>query len=381
MNINKFREQLSTLIATPSVSCSSPAHDMPNIAVINLLANWLDELGFVCEIQPIAGWPGKANLVAARGTGPGGLVFAGHTDTVPCDPDRWEQDPFRLLERDNRFYGLGAADMKGFFPVALAALERFKDVDLKHPVLLLATADEESSMCGARALAELSSLKPRYAVIGEPTGMRPVRMHKGIVMESIRVEGQAGHSSNPDLGKNALEVMHQVIGELLSYRHTLQSRYRNDGFDVALPTLNLGCIHGGDNPNRICGRCELHFDLRLLPGMDLHQLRSEISQRLQPIAERSGTDIVFSSLFPGIAPYEQAADSALVKAAESLTGHPSQSVAYATEAPFLQALGAETIVLGPGEIEQAHQPGEFIDFRQIPPAVDTLASLIKTFCL
>lgn len=381
MNFQTFRHQLAALVGAPSISCTSPEFDQSNHQVVTLLANWLEPLGFQCDIQPIAGWPGKYNLVAVKGSGPGGLVFAGHTDTVPCNPELWQQDPFTLTEKDGRFYGLGATDMKGFFPVVLAALEKFRDATLREPVIILATADEESSMCGARALAAQGSPKARYAVIGEPTGMRPIRMHKGIVMESVRVIGQAGHSSDPSLGKNALETMNSVINQLLVYRSELQSKYRHDGFNVAVPTLNLGCIHGGDNPNRICASCELHFDLRPLPGMPLEQLRGDLQSRLRPIAEKAGCDIVFSSLFPGIDPYEEKADSAIVQAAEKLTGHTATAVAFATEAPFLQKIGMETIVMGPGAIDQAHQPNEFIEQSQIAPAIHVIEELIRKFCV
>lgn len=381
MNFQRFQTQLAALVGSPSISCTSPEFDQSNQDVVNLLATWLEPLGFQCDIQPIEGWPGKYNLVAVKGSGPGGLVLAGHTDTVPCNPELWQQDPFTLTEKDGRFYGLGATDMKGFFPVVLAALEKFRDTPLREPVIILATADEESSMCGARALAKQGTPKARYAVIGEPTGMRPIRMHKGIMMESVRVIGQAGHSSDPSLGKNALEVMNGVINHLLVYRGELQSRYRNEGFTVAVPTLNLGCIHGGDNPNRICASCELHFDLRPLPGMPLEQLRNDLQNRLRPIAEKSGCDIVFSSLFPGIDPYEEKADSAIVQAAETLTGHTADAVAFATEAPFLQKMGMETIVMGPGAIEQAHQPDEFIEQSQIAPAVKIIEQLIHQLCV
>jgi acetylornithine deacetylase len=381
MNTKRFAEQLAALVGVPSVSCAHPDLDQSNLPVLHFLATWLEDLGFTCQIQPIVGWPGKGNLVAVKGSGPGGLVLAGHSDTVPCNPELWQQDPFTLTDRDNRFYGLGAADMKGFFPVVLAALERFKDVDFAEPLFVLATADEESSMCGARAIAESGSPKARYAIIGEPTGLRPIRMHKGIMLESVRVNGQAGHSSNPALGNNALEVMAQVLNELMVFRSELQSRYRHPGFEVPQPTLNLGCIHGGDSPNRICGQCELHFDLRLLPGMDMDTMRSEIRTRLQPLAERTGTDFVFRSLFPGIAPYEQAADSELVRLAEILSGHTAESVAFATEAPFMKQLGMETLVMGPGSIEQAHQPDEFIAHDQLVPAVSMVAEFIKQLCV
>lgn len=379
-DVTVFKQRLQQLIATPSISCTSAEYDMSNKSVVELLAQWFEDLGFKTEILPVEGFAGKYNLLATRGTGPGGLVLSGHTDTVPCDPNRWQQDPFQLTEKEQRFYGLGTTDMKGFFPVVLAALEGLDLNKLQQPVMILATADEESSMCGARALAALGRPKARCAVIGEPTELKPIRMHKGIMMESVRVQGLAGHSSNPALGHNALDTMTQVLNELILFRGELQSRYQHAGFDINVPTLNLGCIHGGDNPNRICGACELHFDLRALPGMSNHDLHAEIEKRLQAIGDKNHTPISLTPLFPGIASFEEQADSALVKAAERLSGYQAESVAFATEAPFLQDLGMETIVMGPGTIDCAHQPNEYLAHDQIQPGINIVRGLIEQFC-
>ncbi len=374
-------EQLRQLVATPSVSSTDPRWDQGNRAVIDLLAGWLEDLGFSTRIQAVSADGGKANLIATRGGGPGGLVLAGHTDTVPFDEGRWQSDPLGLSERDHRLYGLGSADMKGFFPLAIAAAAAFRDTALKQPLILLATADEESSMNGARALAAAGKPKARAAIIGEPTSLVPVRMHKGIMMESVRITGRAGHSSNPELGNSALEGMHAVMGELIAYRAQLRERFSNDFFSVAWPTLNLGCVHGGDSPNRICGQAELHFDLRITPGADNQALREEIAARLATIARQRSLRIELRSLVRDIAPFEQAADSELVRLAERLTGHRAEAVAFATEAPFLQALGMETIVMGPGSIDRAHQPDEYLELDQIQPCIALLQQCIRHYCL
>ncbi|MGH1439302.1 MAG: acetylornithine deacetylase [Cellvibrionaceae bacterium] len=381
MNNKRFIDQLSQLVATPSVSCTQPTLDMGNRAVIELLANWLEPLGFNIDIQTVHGQENKANLIATLGTGDRGLVFAGHSDTVPYDENRWQQDPFSLTIDDNRAYGLGATDMKGFFPTVLAAIEPFLKQPLTQPIIIIATADEETSMSGARALVDQRKPKAAYAVIGEPTGMTPIRLHKGIAMESIRVEGKAGHSSNPALGNNALDAMHDVISELKLFRRELQQRHQHAGFTIDVPTLNLGCIHGGDNPNRICGRCELEFDIRPLPGMDLHHLREDIDQRLRTIASEKNILIERVSLFSGVDAFEQDKNSELIQTVEKLTQQSSESVAFATEAPFMQALGMDTVVMGPGSIDQAHQPNEFIDLNEIEDAVKVLQGLIRKFCL
>ncbi|PUB79741.1 MAG: acetylornithine deacetylase, partial [gamma proteobacterium symbiont of Ctena orbiculata] len=248
---------LQRLIGAASVSSVNPAWDMSNGNVIEHLESWLNQLGFKTEVVPVPGHADKFNLIASAGQGDQGLVLSGHTDTVPFDEEKWQSDPLKLTQRSQRFYGIGSADMKGFFAVVIEALRELPLKQLKQPLVIIATADEESTMCGAKSLAGLQRRLGRHAVIGEPTGMKPVHMHKGISMESIRLSGRSGHSSNPALGVNALDGMHRVLGEVIRWRDDLQRRYRNPAFEVAFPTLNLGHIHGGDNPNRICGQCEL----------------------------------------------------------------------------------------------------------------------------
>lgn len=374
-------ERIRQLIATPSVSCVSPQFDQSNRPVINVLANWLEDAGFAVRIEPLPGWPGKANLIATLGSGPGGLVLAGHTDTVPFDAGRWRFDPFGGVVADERIYGLGSADMKSFLALAIEAAKEFAADDLRQPLVILATADEESSMGGARALAAAGEPLGRHALIGEPTGLKPVRMHKGILMEAIRLQGRSGHSSNPALGVNALEGMYEVIGELLRWRAELQARYRNPLFEVDVPTLNLGHIHGGDNPNRICADCELHIDIRPLPGMSLDGLREELQSRLQRRLADSELQLSFLPLFPGIEAMETPASAVIVRATEELTGVPAGVVSFGTEGPYLNALGMETVILGPGSVDCAHQPDEFLPLAAIQPTLDILQRLIQRLCV
>lgn len=379
MPLPTLKEQFARLIALPSVSCTQPSLDQSNLPVIEQLAEWFAALGFTCEIQPVAA--GKANLVATLGQGPGGLVLAGHTDTVPFDEALWRSDPLALAERDGRWYGLGTCDMKGFFPLVIEAVHGLRESTWHQPLIVLATCDEESSMAGARSLSDQDRYQGRAAVIGEPTGLKPIRMHKGILMERIDILGQSGHSSNPDLGRSALEAMHASIGELLGLRQQWQASHHNPNFLVPVPTLNLGCIHGGDNPNRICGQCSLEFDLRPLPGMDIGALREGIRARLENVAERFDVRIDYRPLFDSVPAFEQAADSELVRLAERLSGHQAEAVAFATEAPYLQRLGCETIVLGPGDIACAHQPDEHLDLARIPPMLSLLRQTLHHYCL
>ncbi|HWT69007.1 MAG TPA: acetylornithine deacetylase [Pseudomonas sp.] len=379
MPLPSMKDQFAALIAAPSVSCTQPSLDLSNRPVIDLLAAWLGDLGFACDIQQVS--PGKFNLLATFGSGPGGLVLAGHSDTVPFDGALWQTDPLKLTEVDGRWVGLGVCDMKSFFALAIEAVKPLLDQPFKQPLMILATCDEESSMSGARALAQAGRPLGRAAVIGEPTGLRPIRMHKGIMMERIDILGQSGHSSDPRLGHSALEAMHDAIGELRGLRLLWQREFRNPQFGVPTPTLNFGCIHGGDNPNRICGQCSLEFDLRPLPGMDPKALRAEILQRLKPVAERHQVKIDYAPLFPEVPSFEQAEDAELVRIAEKLTGHTAEAVAFGTEAPYLQQLGCETVVLGPGDIACAHQPGEFLEMSRLQPTVHLLRQLIEHYCL
>ncbi|MGJ8647895.1 MAG: acetylornithine deacetylase [Marinomonas colpomeniae] len=372
---------MSQLIASPSISCSQVSWDQSNKGVIELLEGWLSSQGFQCEIMPLPSQLNKFNLIATLGSGDGGLVLSGHTDTVPYDEGRWQSDPFSLQERNQKLYGLGSCDMKGFFAIVLDTVQKMQLSNLKQPLIVLATADEESSMAGARALVEQGSLKARYALIGEPTSLTPIHAHKGIMMERIQVTGQAGHSSNPALGNNALDAMHAVMSELMMFRQQLKHQYRDANFIIDYPTMNFGCIHGGDNPNRICGRCELEFDLRALPGMSNQALMAEISQRLPSIEEKTGTKIQLNSLFPDVPSFYTPIESDIIKACEALTKRQASTVAFATEGPFLNQMGIETLILGPGSIDQAHQPNEFMALDQIQPMQQVIRGLIERFCL
>lgn len=372
---------LDGLIGSLSVSSLTPGFDFSNRPVIDLLAGWLADGGFRVEILEIPGHPDKANLLATLGSGPGGLVLAGHTDTVPFDEHLWSYDPLQLIEADGRLYGLGTSDMKSFLALAIEAARELDAGSLKHPLMILATADEESSMTGARALVDAGRPLGRYAVIGEPTGLKPVRLHKGVIGEAVRLTGRSGHASDPSLGNSALEGMHDVLSAIFAWRDELAAGHRHPAFPVPYPTLNPGHIHGGDNPNRICGECELHLDLRVLPGMDPAELSAELARRVQPVAERRGLQWQVEPLFIPVPPVETPGDAEIVRAAEALTGHAAEAVSFGTEAPFLDQLGMQTLILGPGDIAQAHQPDEYLSLARIDPTIELLRGLIRRFCV
>lgn len=236
-------------------------------------------------------------------------------------------------------------------------------------------------MAGARALAGGCGLPARAAVIGEPTSIKPIRMHKGIMMESVQFQGCSGHSSNPNLGKSTVEAVHGFLGEVLAFRTRLQSQYRNANFAVSGPTLNVGAIHGGDSPNRICGHCQLNFDLRPLPGMSVESLHAEIKALASQTGFKHDIEVTHHSLVQPVPAFETPASSELVKLCERLTNSGAEAVAFATEAPFLAAMGLDTVVLGAGSIDQAHQPNEYLAAEQVTRMAEVLRSLIRSYCI
>lgn len=374
-------DDIAELVAIPSVSSTDPGLDMPNEAIVAKLAAMLEHGGFRTQAMAVPGQPGKFNLVASYGDGPGGLILSGHTDTVPYDADLWNTDPFALTESDDRLYGLGSTDMKAFFALALAAARRFDAADLGRRLVVIATADEESGMSGARALTEGESRLADVALIGEPTDLRPIRLHKGILMERVTLSGRSGHSSDPSLGVSALEGMVAVINALQDFRTRLQQHYSDDHFPVSVPTMNFGRIAGGDNPNRICGECHLDLDCRFLPGMDLDDIRKQIHARVTNCVAGSGLEVRFHPILHGIDAMNTPADSSFVRAVEDLTGLEAGGVAFATEAPFYAQQGVDVVVAGPGSIDQAHQPDEYVSMSQLEPTIELLHRVIGRYCV
>lgn len=374
------KQMVFDLVATPSMSSTLAQFDLSNHEVVNLLANWLDELGLSVRTKPIPGIPGKENLIATMGKGTEGLILSGHTDTVPLDEHLWRSDPFMISEVDSRWYGLGTSDMKCFFALIIEAISPLLNRQFKHPLIILATADEESTMSGIRALSKEDIRNSKYAVIGEPTSLSPINLHKGMMMLRTDIHGESGHSSNPELGVNALNASASIINELKDFGDQLKANFTDDRFDIFYPTLNLGCIHGGNNPNRICDHVSISLDVRTLPGMDNEELLMELRSRIEKINTAPGLTSNLELIHNPIAPFENK-KSELLDTLQDLTSNAARSVAFATEAPFLTDLGIETIVLGPGSIDQAHQPNEYIDLNQLAPTVAIIRALVEKYCL
>ena len=379
LNTRSLISNIAELVALPSISSTLPELDMSNLGVIHWLAERLSTLGFNNEILPLPDQPHKANLIATIGKGNGGLVLAGHTDTVPIDEDGWASDPFKLHVLDDKLTGLGTTDMKSFFAIILSALEQIDLTKINQPLIVLATADEETTMAGARALVDLGRPRARYAVIGEPTNMKPIHAHKGMMMESVCVHGSAGHSSDPTNGISAIEGMHRVISELTAWQCELK-KITNPEFPVDFATINLGYINGGDNPNRICEHCEIQFDLRLLPNMKSSAIRHELSRRITTCLEDHPQSWNLRTLKPATEPMSTPRTSSLIQAAEKLTGFRSEAANFCTEGPYFNALGMETLILGPGNIEVAHQNNEHLSLSAAIAMAELVAALIISYC-
>ena len=372
------RRMIADLIGTPSVSSLHPDIDTSNRAVIEHVAEWSESLGFDIEIQDVDG--SKQNLVARAGSGSDGLVLSGHTDTVPCDPNLWTSDPFEARETEDRIYGLGSCDMKSFLALALAASSRVDFGKLDRPLTIVATADEETTMNGARLIADNGRKLGRYCVIGEPTDLTPMRQHKGSLTMKVDYVGQSGHASDPSLGNNALEGMYDYMTALFAYRDRIEKQFNDPAFTIPSPTMNLGHIHGGDNSNRICGACTLMIDIRFLPSMSYATLEADLADMANEVANARGLECHTQTYGEGKAMNTDEA-SEIAQYLTHLTGKAATSGAFGTEAPYFNAMQTETIVLGPGSINQAHQPDEFLPIAQIDPTIDLLENLIHRFCV
>jgi acetylornithine deacetylase len=375
-----FLEHYETIIKTPSISAFDEKFDQSNKPLIDILSAWFSELGFSITIQLVPGTRNKFNMLAKIGSGEGGLLLCGHSDTVPYDEGRWQSDPFKVKQADGKLFGLGSCDMKGFFAFILEALKTIPLNKLNKPLYILATADEETSMAGARFFADQQMIKPSMAIIGEPTELIPIYKHKGHIAQSLNIQGKAGHSSDPDKGVNAIEIMYQAMGQLMDLKSTLKSQFHDAAFSVPHVTMNLGHIHGGDAENRICGHCKLNFDMRVVPELDDEQALAMIDEALAPVFAKYPNRLSLDLMYPTAPAFACRDEQNILALAEQLTGNKFQSANYATEAPFINQLGCDTIILGPGSIDQAHQPDEYISLDYVNPTVHVLQQMINKVC-
>jgi acetylornithine deacetylase len=377
---------LSRLVAFDTTSRNS------NLPLADFLCDYLDRPGVRIVRQPSPDGT-KANVIAWLGPEPSGkdrpgLVLSGHMDVVPADEEGWRSDPFRLTDAGDRWVARGSCDMKGFLAVAANAALRAEN--LRAPLALVFTYDEEVGTLGARQLLESYSegrLLPKSAVIGEPTSLRVARAHKGHLKIRVTLHGRSAHSGYPHLGLNAIEPAGRVIEALTALRRTLESESApHAGLfpEVPFVPLNIGTVHGGSAINVVPDRCAVEVGVRPLPGMD----SAALAERVRETAKRAVADLGFEPRFePDI---EVLSDSPPMFLAESapiyrhlcaLVGQDEgATVSFATDAGWLQRLGLDCAIFGPGTIEVAHKPNESIPKAELERARGLIAETVRRFC-
>jgi len=377
-------DTIGRAIAFPTVSRDS------NLALIEWARARLENLGARCRLT-YDDHRAKANLFATLGPdAPGGVVLSGHTDVVPVEGQRWDTDPFRAEIDGSRIYGRGAADMKGFVATALALAPEFVANGLRQPLHFALSYDEEIGCIGVRRLiADLAKagIKPDAVLVGEPTSMRVVIGHKGKHGYRCTVRGLSCHSAYAPQGVNAVEAAAEVI----AYLKGMARRFRDTGphdalFDVTHTTVHTGVIAGGTALNIVPKECSFDFEFRHLPGDDPEALFAEVKRyaetvllpEMQRVDPQSGFQWDVLSIMPGL---NVTADSAPAQLALRLTDlRDIGKVSYGTEAALFQQAGMPAIVCGPGSIEQAHKPNEYVNLEQIAECEAYLRRLMQRMC-
>ncbi len=362
-----------------------------NLELIDDVAQYLESLGLECVLtHDDAGR--KANLFATvpaqSGKTTGGLVLSGHTDVVPVDGQDWSSDPFQAEIRDERLYGRGACDMKGFIGVVLSQVPAMLQTPLAHPLHLAFSYDEEVGCVGApRMIDELvrRGVNPDGCVVGEPTSMRTIVAHKGINAYRCRVHGRASHSSLTPRGVNAIEHAARIICAIRDLAdHCREQGPFDQAFDVPHTTAQTSMIRGGVAINTVPDLCEFEFEFRNLPDTPAESLLARIQHFIDDQAlpgmkrEHESARIELEELAsaPGLDAAEQAAVTQLVRALTR--DHDVRKVAYGTEAGLFQAAGVPSVICGPGNIEQAHRPDEYVELAQVARCEAFLEAMIQS---
>lgn len=372
-------EILDRLVGIDSTSSRS------NCPIFETIAETLQAPGITLESFPNETGQ-KIELLARLGPAVGkrkGLVLSGHMDTVPADEPDWDTDPLKLDDRNDRWVGRGTCDMKGFLALAIAAALRHRSRELAAPLVLLFTSDEELGSLGAqRLVGALDGVDlPRACVIGEPTSMKVVHRHKGHLRLRLTVTGKAAHSGFPHRGESAIEHAGAAIATLAQLRREWKSRTegRDDGLEVPYVTLNIGTIRGGSAVNVIPASCELELGLRPLPGMLSSELEGEVRNCL---AER---------LPDGLWKLETTNDSPSLHTDPAAEVHTTLQhrlaqtepvgTSFASDGGSFQELGLESVLFGPGSIEVAHKPNEYLPKGEFFEAAVILDQMIEHFCI
>ena len=373
---------LARLVGFDSTSRNS------NLPIADFICDYLDRPGI--RVRRVPSPEGeKANVLVFVGpeTDPerrDGLVLSGHMDVVPADPTEWDTDPFRLTERGDAYVARGACDMKGFLALAINRAAQAAHAQLRQPLVLLLTYDEEVGTVGAKHFVQSrhdrSSL-PRHAIVGEPTSLSAVRIHKGHLEFRLEFRGTSAHSGYPHLGTNAIEPAGRASVALAALGDHLRTERPDAGRhfpEVPHLTLNIGRIAGGVAVNVVPDRCAIAFDVRVLPGTDVSAIRNRLELVLSEALDATPFALECTNESPALLLDAQAE---IFQAVERLAqGNGPDSVSYATDAGWLQHAGLECVVFGPGDIAVAHKPNESLPVREFIAASGILDRLIHQFC-
>jgi acetylornithine deacetylase len=371
-------ETLGELVSIDSVSARS------NAEIISHLASRVEDAGFRVQYFPYVDGQGveKVNMVALLGADSFDetveLALVGHTDTVPYDP-AWAE-ALQLTARDGNLYGRGACDTKGFIAAALTAIEGIDRARIKRPLALVFTADEEVGCIGAKHLQDARALSARYSIVGEPTSLQPMRAGKGYCLAEVTLRGREGHSAYPALGASAIFRAARLITRIEQIAEELKAE-EHTAFDPPHTTLNVGLINGGTAKNILAGQCRFTLEWRPVPGQNpehtLDLIRAVIEDERRRDADFD-CEINVTRIDAGM---ETPTNSAIVRLLEEETGQRAGTVAFGTEAPQMAELGAQAVVLGPGNIRDAHRTGEFVPVLELQRCVEILKRSIHHFCM
>jgi acetylornithine deacetylase len=348
--------------------------DNSNLALIHFIRDELARLGVKSRLTYDA-HKTKANLFATLGEGkPAGLILSGHTDTVPWDGQAWSEDPLSATVRDGRLYGRGSADMKSFIAIAVAHAEAFLKADTPFALHFAFSYDEEVGCFGVKELiADLrdAGIRPLACIVGEPTSMVPAIAHKGVYRYRCCVRGKEAHSSLTPSSVNAIEMAARVVGKVRDMAERFEREEpRYEGFDVPFSTASVGQFHGGIADNVVPRDAEFRYEFRDLPTANAREMQAEVvayARSLEPAMQRvaSAAGIGFDTIceIPSFLGSER---DAVTRLAQRLSGEErTTQVAFGTEAGLFKDAGIPTVVCGPGSIEQAHQPDEFVSLEQL----------------
>jgi acetylornithine deacetylase len=371
------KETLADLVAIDSVSSRA------NGPVIDYLETRCVSLGFSVQRFPYTDDNGieKINLMAAAGPDSTNsrveLVLVGHTDTVPYDPN-WTE-ALKLSERDGKLFGRGACDTKAFIAAALTAVDGLELKNLRRPLALLFTADEEIGLIGAKRFADERRMQARFAIVGEPTSLQPMRAGKGYCLAEITVKGREAHSAYPSLGTSAVFGAARLIARIKNIAKELESETHPD-FDPPYTTLNVGVIHGGTAKNVVPGLCKFTLEWRPIPRQKPERLLDLLHAAIAEETARDSNLVFAVDAARADQGFETPANSELVTLLETLTANSAGTVAFGTEAAQMAELGAEAVVFGPGNIREAHRTGEFVPVSELEACVTVLRQAIERFC-